>query len=491
MDFDGDGNREFLFTTDETVAPNGPDPGRLDVFLYENTADDTYEHVWHWTHPDGTNSFPPLVWGDMDQDGLYEIFMGIPTIDDSEKLFIFEQDESGVFPDEPTATYDYGRDPSVDFRPSGFALDDVDGDGDIELVTISRTAGIREMVVISLTGEIDAFTAFNIEFEVGETVLGGGGLYDVDIADFDGDGMNEIWVNTWDNFSWAVFEATGADTYALEAEIDGAIEVNDPGSYNRHKLLFTDVEGDGDLELYAPMTDGKLYFLDGVDDVSTITGASFVEVGTFDESAEARGGDIGDFDNDGNLDIIAGHGNSERVSRIAYDGAGDPADSTSYEWTILFTTVGGPTEYIYPLSMTDDLDGDGMNEVIITNRYASAEGQPVIFILEATEGGPVAAERPDELPADYVLGQNYPNPFNPTTTIEFELKTTASVSVRVYDSVGRLVTTLVNNEERAPGRYTVEWDATRDAGGSVASGVYFYTLESPDVRLARKMVLMK
>ncbi len=491
MDFDDDGNKEFLFSTDETVAPNGPDPGFLDVFLYEATGDDSYEHVWHWTHPQATNSFPPLAWGDMDQDGLYEIFMGVPTIDDPDKLYIFEQDEEGNFPDDPTSVYDYERDPSVDFRPAGFALEDVDGDGDIELITVSRTAGARELVVISLTGEIDEFTAFTIEFEVGETVLGGGGVYDVDVADFDGDGMSEIWVNTWDNFSWAVFEATGADSYALEAEIDAAIPVNDPGSYNRHKLLFTDVEEDGDLELYAPMTDGKLYFLDGVDDVSTITGDSFVEVGTFDETAEARGGDLGDFDGDGNLDIIVGHGNSERVSRIDYDGVGDPADSTSYEWSILFETIGGPSEYIYPLRIADDLDGDGLNEVVITNRYASAEGQPVIFILEATDAGPVAVDRPEELPSDYVLEQNYPNPFNPTTTIDFELKSAATVSVRVYDSVGRLVTTLINDEAHAPGRYSVEWNATRDGGGSVASGVYFYTLESRDARLARKMVLMK
>ncbi|MEX0748063.1 MAG: VCBS repeat-containing protein, partial [Rhodothermales bacterium] len=73
MDFDGDGNKEILFTTDETLAPGGPDPGFLDVFLYENTGDNTYEYVWSWTEPNASNSLPAIAWGDMDGDGLQEI----------------------------------------------------------------------------------------------------------------------------------------------------------------------------------------------------------------------------------------------------------------------------------------------------------------------------------------------------------------------------------------------------------------------------------
>jgi hypothetical protein len=493
MDFDGDGNKEFLFTTDETLAPGGPDPGVLDVYLYEATGDNTFEYVWHWSEPNPSNSLPALTWGDMDQDGLFEIFMGIPTInDDPQDLFIFEQNPDKTFPDEPTAVYDYNRAGSLDFRPSGFALADIDGDGDIELATVTRTANRRELVVISLaTDQLDAFATFNIEFEVGESVLGGGAVYDVDVADFDGDGMNEIWVNTWDNFSWAIFEATGTDSYQLQAEINEAIPVNDPGSANRHKLLFTDVDEDDLLELYAPMTDGKLYFVESVEDVSTISGASFVEVGTFDPTARARGGDLGDFDGDGRLDLIVNHGASEKVSRIEYDGVGDPADSTSYSWTILLESTGGSQEWYYPLRFGGDLDGDGKNEVVITNRNASEPGQPLIFVVESTISTDVAAERPEELPSAFVLEQNYPNPFNPTTTIAYELKTTAAVSVRVYDQVGRLVTTLVSNRMHNPGRYQVEWNGRSESGASVASGVYFYTLETRDHRQARRMVLAK
>ena len=198
MDFDGDGNKEILFTTDETLAPQGPDPGMLDVVLYENAGDDMYEHVWSFTH-EPSNSLPALAYGDIDEDGLYEIYFGVPTINDAaDDLLIFEQNADKTFPAEPTVKYGYGKDGALDFRPSGFVIGDFDGDGAQELATTSRTNGARELVIISPAAGIDAFATFTVEFELGEQVLGGGGVYDVDAIDFDNDGAMEIWVNTWD-----------------------------------------------------------------------------------------------------------------------------------------------------------------------------------------------------------------------------------------------------------------------------------------------------
>ena len=337
---------------------------------------------------------PAIAYGDIDEDGLYEIYMGVPTINDAaDDLLIFEQNDDKTFPDEPTVKYGYERDGSRDFRPSGFVIGDFDGDGVQELATTSRTSGNRELVIISPLVGIDAFTTFTIEFELGQQVLGGGGIYDVDAFDFDGDGAMEIWVNTWDNFSWAIVEATGADAYRLELEINKADDRGDPGSFNSHKLLFHDADGDGRAELLAPMTNGRLYYLDDVDDVSTITGDSFKEVGVYDATGQARGGDIGDIDGDGRFDIVATTGTSEMVQHIEYTGSGSPADSTSYTWsTMLDSTGDDKTERWYPLRIADDLDGDGRNEVVLTNRNASNEGQPLLLVLEATDMGPTGTE---------------------------------------------------------------------------------------------------
>jgi len=388
MDFDRDGRREILFATDETLSPGGPDPGFLDVYLYEATGNDQYTHVWHYTMPEGTNSLPALTYGDIDSDGKWEIYFGVPTINNPNKLFIFEQDDSRAFPANPTLTYNFGKDAALDFRPSALKLDDVDGDGKIEIVAQSRTASRRELLVVEMTSAtFDEFAAFEVEFSAGEDLLGGGGTYDVEVVDFDGDGKKEIWSNTWSNFSFAVFEATGPDAYALQVDLNRLFPEVDPGSFNRHKLLFVNVDADPELEAWFPMTNGVLYFLDNVSDVATLTAANFKRVGRFSAAPSGargpRGADVGDIDRDGRWDIIANSGLLEQVFRIEYLGIGSPADSTSYEWTKILDSSGEPVDYWYPLRLSPvDLDGDGLREVVITNRYADDPSQPLILVLE-------------------------------------------------------------------------------------------------------------
>jgi hypothetical protein len=95
------------------------------------------------------------------------------------------------------------------------------------------------------------------------------------------------------------------------------------------------------------------------------------------------------------------------------------------------------------------------------------------------------------MPNDYKLHANYPNPFNPTTTIAFTLPLDKAVSVRVFDVTGRLVRTLVDNQLYNAGTYEGVWDGTSDAGNTVASGSYLYTLEYGNFRQSKTMVMIK
>ena len=93
-------------------------------------------------------------------------------------------------------------------------------------------------------------------------------------------------------------------------------------------------------------------------------------------------------------------------------------------------------------------------------------------------------------PQTYELYQNYPNPFNPTTKIDFVLGETSEVNLTVYDITGKPLRTLLNGK-LSPGQKTVSWDATDEAGHRVTSGVYFYTLKTPNWSQTKKMILIK
>jgi len=90
------------------------------------------------------------------------------------------------------------------------------------------------------------------------------------------------------------------------------------------------------------------------------------------------------------------------------------------------------------------------------------------------------------LPTKYSVSQNYPNPFNPTTKIDFELPADSKVSMVIYDISGREVAKLLNNEFRAAGFHTAEFDASK-----ISSGIYFYRLTADNFSVTKKMMLIK
>ncbi len=89
-----------------------------------------------------------------------------------------------------------------------------------------------------------------------------------------------------------------------------------------------------------------------------------------------------------------------------------------------------------------------------------------------------------------VLHQNVPNPFNPSTTISYELDKAGSVDLQVFDLAGRLVKTLHHGNEAA-GRHEIVWLGRDHAGRPVATGVYFYRLQTDNEVETRRMLLAK
>jgi hypothetical protein len=122
------------------------------------------------------------------------------------------------------------------------------------------------------------------------------------------------------------------------------------------------------------------------------------------------------------------------------------------------------------------------------NAQADAEHSRITTWLETGQdpNNPNAVNQlPGAMPSEYKLGQNYPNPFNPTTWIKYSVPKQAFVSLKVYNTLGEEVRTLFEGQE-GPGNYIATFDAT-----DLASGVYFYRLESGTVSITKKLVLMK
>ena len=150
--------------------------------------------------------------------------------------------------------------------------------------------------------------------------------------------------------------------------------------------------------------------------------------------------------------------------------------------TILRTTNGGSTwtgqssgtsEPLYAVSFS------GIN----SGTVVGASGT----ILHTSTGGVLGVREgfPPHLPPQFALEQNYPNPFNPVTHFQFSLANRQLTILKVYDVLGREVTTIVN-AVKPPGSYTVDWDAS-----NVPSGIYFYQLRAGDFSSVKKMLLIR
>ena len=107
------------------------------------------------------------------------------------------------------------------------------------------------------------------------------------------------------------------------------------------------------------------------------------------------------------------------------------------------------------------------------------------FVFRQTTPAVVSTPLKSALPESLRLHQNFPNPFNPVTSISFDLAAAGNVTIEIYDMTGRLLETVYSGVLPA-GNHAVQFDAS-----GYASGSYVYSLRTQDVRLTRRMTLIK
>ncbi len=128
--------------------------------------------------------------------------------------------------------------------------------------------------------------------------------------------------------------------------------------------------------------------------------------------------------------------------------------------------------------------GDPIQSISIDHYWGYMDFDYIDILIQ---GVMVSNEQDEKLdiPSDLKLFQNYPNPFNPSTTIGYSIPANSNVLLKVYNSLGQEVSTLVDGKQSA-GSYSVTWDAS-----SVSSGVYFYKIFAGSEVQTLKMILIK
>jgi hypothetical protein len=133
-----------------------------------------------------------------------------------------------------------------------------------------------------------------------------------------------------------------------------------------------------------------------------------------------------------------------------------------------------------------DINGDRYDDILIfAPNYPNTEnpqGRVYIYSYKKFTG---IKDHKENLPNSFKLYQNYPNPFNPTTTIRYSIPQQEEITLKIYDPLGRFITTLINERKQA-GEYEVQFNLE-----NLPSGIYFYRLKAGGNILINKLMLLK
>jgi len=149
---------------------------------------------------------------------------------------------------------------------------------------------------------------------------------------------------------------------------------------------------------------------------------------------------------------------------------------TKDQLRVLFASLSSGRRTV-TITITGDLNGGG-------TFIASLD------VVVVKGGGAGSLAKDDEGNGEDSFAYASPNPLNPSTTISFELSRPGTVRLNVYDVSGRLVKALAN-EFMGVGPHEVGWDGTSRQGARVASGVYFYVLQTPELTVKSHLVVAK
>ena len=290
------------------------------------------------------------------------------------------------------------------------------------------------------------------------------------IGDFDQDGKTEFLAGSVHGKVLSI-ENTGNNSSAPNWE--GKVE-----TYNAYLCAETnDLDGNGKKEIWiggdafysgVSVTRITLFESDGNDSYQVVGKIDLVGIFSWD----AGNIQVIDVDKDGKEEVLLGL--DQTVIILKFNGS---LNHQTYEVFYFKQNNWQNNNIGYYGANLYNLTGDGKDELLI-NCWDDPPGLGTIkwfnWIYKPNFVVSVNNEQ-NTLPKGFSLSSNYPNPFNPQTNIKFEISENSFVSIKVYNILGKEITTLVAKEQ-TPGSYQISWEAKDGEGKLLPSGVYLIRL---------------
>jgi hypothetical protein len=481
-DFNRDGWQDLY------IAKGGFLPPGQSNRLFENQRDGRFQDISAAVGLERTRASYATEVGDYDRDGFLDLYV---TQFRGQSNTLFRNNTQGGFEDLSRAK------DILNLRDASGAagvFTDFTGDGKVELYA-SFFGGFDVLYT-----DLDNEPAMN--FRVGDQ----GEAVGVALGDYDSDGDLDLYVVNQDGRS-------GLRENSID-EGEGIFSIGaESGTENKRfgtGVAFGDYDSDGALYLFVSNAEGASRVYRQVAPGRFLDQAPVLGMA---DSSRSRAVLLGDYDNDGDLDVFVinegsenrlytNGGGSNHWIQVGVRGVESNTDGIGARLR-LFTdgqlqhrevngTVGlsfGTRISHFGLGSVETVDSlqvrwsSGLAEVFkdppVDSRFALVEE----VRLTAVEA---AGPEPDALH----LGQNYPNPFNAATTIEFNLEQTGPTRLAVYNILGQLVRDLANGELDA-GLHRLVWNGLDKEDREMSSGVYFYRLQSGGEERLQSLVLLR
>jgi hypothetical protein len=445
-----------------------------DIVIFERDSQDVFNSVYSY---DSTNIARAIY--DIDKDGNYEV--GLINADPFNypvnQLKIFGKITDTTF----ASNFLFSFAPiDTNSQQDDNAFGDWDGDDLTDQIFHRQGIGLNIFEYNPQTPNFDSIYFYDytpIDQEFAGFV----------INDFDQDGKTEIFTGSTHGDVLSI-ENNGNNSYAPNWL--GQVE-----TYNAYQLAQTnDIDGNGKMEIWV----GGDAFYPGIGSMTRITlfetngNNSYQIVGRIDLvgvfSFFAQNYQVVDVDKDGTEEMMICI--EQTVLILKFNGSTNHHSYELFYYRRNNLPATGRNSVYYGATMYD-LNNDGKEEIIVTlDDIIENVGLRMFSNIYKPNFTVEIANDNELLPDEFYLSPNFPNPFNPQTTIKFEISKTAYTTIKIYNTLGKEIATLIN-EYLPSGEKEISWDGKDNNGNIVSSGVYFIQMTAGSYRQTMKAVLLK